>query len=185
MQLEKAAMNQILQEIIDHHEIRKLLAVYCHGCDRGDEQRMASVYLDDGWDDHGTYKGPGKGFAKYVMNMLATGSIKFAHSLGQSLINVKEDEAGAETYFVASGIETNPEGRKIGNLIFGRYVDTLRRTDGSWKILKRVCVRDWSISLDVEKDWLEHSNFVAGELSGDDPSYAVLGLKHPGLRAGS
>jgi hypothetical protein len=85
---------------------------------------------------------------------------------------------------VASGIETDQAGRKIGNLIFGRYVDTLRRTDGAWKILKRVCVRDWSISLDVEKDWLENSNFVAGELSGEDPSYAVLGLKHPGLRAG-
>jgi hypothetical protein len=173
-------MNKTLQEIIDHHEIRKMLSVYCHGCDRGDEQRMASVYLDEGWDDHGTYKGSGKGFAKYVMEILSSGTLKYAHSLGQSLINVKGDEAGAETYFVASGIETTTDGSKVGNLIFGRYVDELRREGDAWKILKRVCVRDWSISLDVEKDWLENANFVGGELSNDDPSYAVLGLKHPG-----
>ena len=54
------------------------------------------------------------------------------------------------------------DGSKVGNLIFGRYVDELRREGDAWKILKRVCVRDWSISLDVEKDWLENANFVGG-----------------------
>jgi hypothetical protein len=46
-------MNPVLQEVIDHHEIRKVMSVYCHGCDRGDEARMASVYLEQSWDDHG------------------------------------------------------------------------------------------------------------------------------------
>jgi len=32
------------QELWDHHEIRQLLATYCHGCDRADEAEMASVY---------------------------------------------------------------------------------------------------------------------------------------------
>jgi len=65
-------MEPILQEIVDHHEIRKLLSVYCHGCDRGDEHRMASVYLEDAGDDHGPYKGPGKGLVKRVMDNIAT-----------------------------------------------------------------------------------------------------------------
>ena len=99
-------MNQTLQEIIDHHEIRKLLAVYCHGCDRGDEHRMASVYLDNGWDDHGTYKGPGKGFAKYVMNMLATGSTQI-RAFARSIPDQRQGRRGrcGNLFCVASGIE--------------------------------------------------------------------------------
>ncbi len=177
-------MNPTLQEIIDHHEIRKLLSVYCHGCDRGDEHRMASVYLDAALDDHGSYKGPGKGLARRVMNNLVTLGQKLSHLLGQSLINVHGDEAGAETYFMATAVTTNQDGREVVNLMGGRYVDTLLREDGQWKISNRICIRDWSISLDVEQDWLKDINFVQGQTSGADPSYAVLGLKHPGLPAG-
>jgi SnoaL-like domain len=178
-------MQKTLQEIIDHHEIRKLLNVYSHGCDRGDTHRMASVYLEDAWDDHGTYKGFGKGFVKQVMGNLAGEKQKLVHLLGQSLIEVRGDEAGAETYFMASNGKTNEGGREVVHLLSGRYVDTLRRENGAWKIAKRICVRDWSMSLDVEKDWLENSNFVEGRMSGQDPSYEVLGLEHPGLPAGS
>ncbi len=178
-------MEPILQEIVDHHEIRKLLSVYCHGCDRGDEHRMASVYLEDAGDDHGPYKGPGKGLVKRVMDNIATKGQKLTHLLGQSSINVHGDEAGAETYFMATAVMTNPAGQEVVNLMGGRYVDTLRRTAGQWMISNRICVRDWSISLDVDKDWLANTNFVQGQTSGEDPSYAVLGLKHPGLPAGS
>ena len=178
-------VNQTLQEIIDHHEIRKLLSVYCHGCDRGDEHRMASVYLDDAWDDHGSYKGPGKQFVRQVMNALATGGPKLTHLLGQSLININGNEAGAETYFMASTIKTNQDGCEVANLMAGRYVDTLLRKNGQWKISKRICVRDWSISLDVEKNWIESGTFVEGQMSDQDPSYAILGLRHPGLPVAS
>jgi hypothetical protein len=38
-------MDKRLQELLDHHDIAQTLKEYCHGCDRGDEDRMASVYL--------------------------------------------------------------------------------------------------------------------------------------------
>jgi hypothetical protein len=66
-------------------------------------------------------------------------------------------------------------------LLSGRYVDTLLREGGQWKIDKRICVRDYSITLDVNNDWLRDNPFVQGKLSGEDPSYAVLGLKHAGF----
>ena len=169
-----------LQEIIDHHEIRKVLSVYCHGCDRGDEVRMSSVYLEDSWDDHGVYKGPGKGLAKRVMSK--TGADRtVTHLLGQSLINVKGDEAGAETYFFAVIAEKGQHSGDVLTQLGGRFVDTFLRVHGEWKIKKRTCVRDWSISLDVTKDNLANNNLVQGQLSGQDPSYAALGLSHPGL----
>ena len=53
-----------LQEMWDHHEIRQLLATYCHGCDRADELEMASIYCDESYDDHGEHKMDGKLFAR-------------------------------------------------------------------------------------------------------------------------
>jgi hypothetical protein len=174
-------MSATLQEIIDHHEIRKVLSVYCHGCDRADGPRMASVYLEDSWDDHGPFKGPGQGLVERVMNNFVRG-IRCIHLLGQSLINVRGDEAGAETYFLATIGEKGENGEEAVTLLGGRYVDTLLRDDGQWKIKNRICVRDWSRTLDTQKDRLEGLDFVQGELSGQDPSYAILGLTHAGLR---
>jgi hypothetical protein len=169
-----------LQEIIDHHEIRKVLSVYCHGCDRRDEARMSSVYLEDSWDDHGDYKGSGRGLVQRVMNN--TGPHRtVTHLLGQSIIQVSGDEAGAETYFFAVIADKDEQSRAVLTHLGGRFVDNFLRVRGEWKIKKRICVRDWSISLDVEKDNLANNNLVQGQLSGRDPSYAALGLNHPGI----
>ena len=66
-------MDKRLQQLLDHHEIAQTLKEYCHGCDRGDEHRMAGVYLEDSFDDHGNFKAPGKQFAKLMMErILAT-----------------------------------------------------------------------------------------------------------------
>ena len=106
-------INATLQEMIDHHEIRKLLAVYCHGCDRGDGPRMASVYLDDSWDDHGDFKGSGAELTQRVMNSIVTRGIKCIHLLGQSQINVTGEEAGAETYFLATICDKDENGKEV------------------------------------------------------------------------
>lgn len=176
-------MNATLQEMIDHFEIRKMLNTYCHGCDRGDAPRMMSVYGKDSWDDHGIFRGPGTDFAKFIMDALVQsgGDIGLSHLLGQSLIKVDGNRAGAETSFLSTVSRKDKEGETV-TLHGGRYVDTIVRENGQWKIEKRICTRDWSITLDVEKDDLRDSNFVAGQLSGQDPSYSVLGLTHPGLR---
>ena len=41
-------MDPALQELIDYHEIRKMLMTYCHGCDRGEGPRMQNHQNDDG-----------------------------------------------------------------------------------------------------------------------------------------
>ena len=62
----------------------------------------------------------------------------------------------------------------------GRYVDTLRRVEGKWKIKKRICVRDWSITHPLAEDFMMGGPYVEGERSGADPSFAVLGIRHSG-----
>jgi hypothetical protein len=172
---EAPRMNPVLQEMIDHYEIRKVISVYCHGCDRGDEARIAGAFLEDSMDFHGSYKGSGKALAKRLADAAASG-VMSTHLLGQSLIHVDGVQAGADTYFIANVSMKRKDEREVAHLMGGRYVDTFRREEGQWKISKRIVVRDWSISLDADNDWLKSRNFVPGQLKAQDPSYAVLGL---------
>jgi len=176
-------MDKRLQELLDHHEIAQTLKEYCHGCDRGDEARMASVYLEDSFDDHGNFKAPGKEFAKLMMERILATTDSLFHMLGQSLIRVDGDTAGAETYFFAVSRSKRADGAEMCNQLGGRFVDQLRRENGRWLIKHRVVVRDWGISLTVEADWTATAGLKDGQRSGADPSFAALGLVHRGTGA--
>ena len=103
-------MDPRLQELLDHHEIRQLLATYCHGCDRADEVEMAGTYAADSWDDHGPRKMDGRTFSIATVEESLRTTNLVSHLLGQSLIKVHDDTAGAETYFVATLLyPPNPE----------------------------------------------------------------------------
>jgi len=176
-------MDKRLQEMLDHHEIRKTLSEYCHGCDRCDEPRMASVYLRDSWDDHGDVKAPGGEFARIMTKRILETTDSLYHLLGQSLIKVDGDEAGAETYFFAASRSAGKDGVEMCNQLGGRFVDRLRREDGRWRIQNRVVLRDWAISLPVQADWTAHTGLQEGQRSNADPSFAALGLVHSGVRS--
>jgi ketosteroid isomerase-like protein len=173
-------MDPRLQEMLDHHEIRKLLAQYAHGCDRADAQRMGSVYCADSWDDHGPNKCDGHDFAELITRDLWDTASMCSHLLGQSLITIDGDKAGAETYFVAT-VKGRPDDKEpCTHQLGGRYIDTLEREDGAWKIKRRICVRDWSASQPLVADWLAGAGFAEGRLGAGDPAYAALSLAHSG-----
>jgi SnoaL-like domain len=173
-----------LRELLDHHEIRKLLSTYCHGCDRGDGAMMSGVYSDPSWDDHGKFKGSGQEYTDRVMRQLAEGSTRCVHLLGQALITVTGDHAGAESYFLATILRKGESDESEAlTLLSGRYVDSLERQSGSWKIKSRVVIRDWCRRLDSTLDPFEHDNYAKAALSGEDPSYRALQYEHPGLQA--
>lgn len=164
-----------LQEMWDHHEIRQLLATYCHGCDRADEAEMASVYARESWDDHGPNKCDGQSFTQLILAQARANTRVVSHQLGQSLIRVNGDSAGAETYFVATLMAPQADGERMTQL-GGRYVDTLRREDGAWKIAERLCVRDWSSTGLIDPGYLATSGFIEGARGAGDVSWEKLGL---------
>ncbi len=169
-----------LQELLDHHDIRQLLASYCHGCDRGDEVEMASTYSDDSWDDHGPRKMPGKPFSIETVGEALETTTLVSHQLGQSLIRVNGDEAGAETYFIATLMYPPKDGVETLNQLGGRYADRLVREDGKWLIKSRICIREWSCSQPVAGDFLATAGFVETRRGQADASYAALGMTHSG-----
>ena len=177
-------MDARLQEMLDHYEITRTLSEYCNACDRCDEGRMAGVYLKDSWDDHGRHKATGPEFAKIITAEILQTTDSLFHMLGQSIIKVDGDQAGAETYFLAVSSSTGEDGAPLCNQLGGRFVDTLKREDGRWLIKNRVVVRDWGISLPVERDWTEHVGLTPGARSNADPAFKALGMAHGGFRRG-
>ncbi|WP_052223669.1 nuclear transport factor 2 family protein [Novosphingobium malaysiense] len=166
---------QRLQELWDHHEIRQLLATYCHGCDRADEAEMASVYCEESWDDHGPDKCDGKRFANLILEKARRTTKVVSHLLGQSLVRITGDTAAAETYFVATLIAETADGERMTQL-GGRYVDSLNRESGAWRIKERLCVRDWSSTGPIDPGYLAGAGFIEGARGVGDVSWRKLGL---------
>lgn len=175
-------MDKRIQAMLDHYEITAVLKEYCRGCDRGDFLQMAAVYAEGSWDDHGTNKCPGPEYARRAMLRLDDTSM-CSHFLGQSVVKVEADEAGAETYFIANIRAPDPQnaGQEMLHQIGGRYVDALVREGGEWKIKHRQVVKEWSISWPIREDWLAGTPWVAPQRSGEDPSYTVLDARHSGV----
>src|SRR3546814_3078060 len=147
-----------LLEMLDHYEITRTLKQYCFACDRGDEARMAAVYLDDSWDEHGVYAARGPAFARIMSQAVAEQTDSMFHLLGQSQIRVDGDVVGADSYFLAVSRNTGADGVVMCNQLGGRFVDYLERVDGGWKIKKRIVVRDWSISIDRKSTRMNSSH---------------------------
>ena len=169
-------MDARLQEMLDHHEIRKTLAAYCTGCDRLDAGLMHSVYAADSFDNHGRNALPGHEFVDLISADIESTTEVMFHLLGQSLIHVTGDEAGAETYFFAVSRERDNSGALVSNQLGGRFIDKLVREDGCWKIRRRDVVREWTMSQPVEAEWMPATRIQPGRRSGADLVYAALGL---------
>lgn len=174
-------MDARLQEMLDHHEIRKTLSQYCHGCDRCDAPTMGGVYMQDSWDDHGIRQAPGAEFTQAMIDEVLETTESLYHLLGQSTIRVDGDEAGAETYFLAAMVSIREDGVTMCNQLGGRFVDALRRDGERWRIERRVVVRDWGVSLPVEQDWTADAGLKPGQRSAADPAFAVLRRAHGGF----
>lgn len=174
-------MDSRLQELWDHHEIRQLLATYCHGCDRSDLVEMSSVYCDESWDDHGNNKCDGKAYAKLSIEEGAATTNVVSHQLGQSLIRIHGDTAGCETYFIATVIYPTPGGGESINQMGGRFVDKLVREKGRWKVKRRTVVREWSHTRKIEENWLANAGFTPPRRGQTDVSYETLGMTHSGV----
>jgi hypothetical protein len=170
--------NDELNEMLEHHRIRKVLVEYCRGSDRADEPLMASIYAEDSWDDHGVVRAPGPEYSKLMCERVRETTDSLSHLLGQSAISLNGEEAGAETYFVAVALDTAEDGTTMCNQLGGRFVDQLVRENGKWKVKHRRAVRDWSVAIPLHHDWALSHTLAAGQRSNEDPSYAVLGTTH-------
>jgi hypothetical protein len=54
------------------------------------------------------------------------------------------------------------------NTVALRYIDDLERRNGEWRILRRVCVYEWTRTDDVPDGWSLPANFLRGRRDATD-----------------
>jgi hypothetical protein len=136
-------MDRELRQLLDEQSIRRVLARYCRGIDRLDQDLVRSCYHPDATEAHGTFTGDLDEYLTWVWKVLGRYDATF-HFLGNVLIEpVDDDRARCETYGVAHHRTT--AGGALGNLVTGfRYVDRFERRDGEWRIAHRTAVTEWT-----------------------------------------
>jgi hypothetical protein len=165
-----------LAVLLAEREIRNVILRYCRGIDRGDRDVVRECYHPGAVDLHGRYRGDGREFADHALNVLAERYRATLHTVHNSLIDVEGDVAHAETYVVAYHFADTPTDDAHLYVFGGRYVDRFERRGTTWRIARRLLLRDWTARHPIDPPALEHEQreaaaFENGRRDRDDLSY--------------
>ncbi len=120
-------------EIADRLAIAETLARYCRGIDRCDGAVLATVFTADARIDYGD---GAKSPAETIPALMAgLGAMRLTqHNISNTVIQITAPAAAkAETNCAALHLIPAPGG-EIELVVGGRYLDTLVKQDGAWRI---------------------------------------------------
>lgn len=162
-------------EVADRLAIQEVLAVHSRGVDRADEQVLKTAYWPDATVAYGAFNGNAHEFCAMLPGAIR-GYARTQHVLGNICIEFREARALVETYVTAYHYRANEAGPDREMTYLGRYLDTLERRDGVWKILHRQVVMDWNQNTDASAvlDGPPFDGLARGARAPDDPLYALL-----------
>jgi hypothetical protein len=120
--------------------IRELQARYCFHFDNGEFERWLDLWRDDGAFDLGRLgrfagRDALRAFLKSIP--LIDGSPLMRHCVMNSIVEVAEDRASAQSYVVVVR-----GGERLGISIAGRYEDRLVKSNGRWLFQERKVLFD-------------------------------------------
>jgi hypothetical protein len=137
-------MSFSLEELSDREEIRQVLSTYTRAINRKDQELLATLFHNDGEDDHGTFSGSATDFPRWAIEYMERSFDFTAQCTGSVVIEIDGDQARTESFATVVHV-IKPEGdedRKF-DALFCRYLDTFEKRRGEWKILKRELAMDW------------------------------------------
>ncbi len=156
-----------LAEMLAREAIRNCIVRLARGEDRRNAALISSAYWSDATIDFGTFAGD---FATYL-GFVVPGDPALpctVHFLGQTHIELDGDTARAET-LVSSYHRIDTGTGHTDSTIGGRYLDTLARRDGEWRIASRVMLTDYITNTGASADWSQGvmgAPFTAEHYSG-------------------
>ncbi len=129
-------------ELADRLAIAETLALYCRGIDRCDAEQLAAAFTPDALIDYGD---GAKSVADTIPGLMAgLGAMRLTqHNISNTVMRIAGDTARAETNCVALHLIPSPDG-EIELVVGGRYLDTLQKHAGRWRIAARLYVMDWN-----------------------------------------
>ncbi len=142
-----------IQTLIDRDQIRDCLCRLARGEDRRSADIIKSCWWPDSSFDYGVYSGDFDAYLAWVVP--GAEAIKNTqHIIGQSVIELDGDTAKVETHVASYHRVEMGEGDR-DTCIGGRYLDTLSRRNGEWRIADRVMLYDWSQDWGASADWAQ------------------------------
>jgi SnoaL-like domain len=162
----EAALNALLAK----QEIYECIMRYARGSDRYDKELMRSTFHPEAvverekvWE-----------LEEFLsLSMARDRSRARMHHMGNVLIELDGLRAVAETYWLAYQVWTEADTRFVRTRA-ARYVDRFECRAGTWKVLYRGVVDDWSYVQEVGPEiGSGHSNLVGAPFPMD-PIYRVL-----------
>jgi SnoaL-like domain len=128
-----------LRELLDRQAIVDCIHRYARGVDRGDEELVRSAYREDALEDHGAYIGGVDGLVGFL-GAAHRPFDAYQRYVSNTSVDLDGDTAHAESYYFCI-LRRDDRDRLLAN--GGRYVDRLERSDGGWRIARRVVVMEW------------------------------------------
>ena len=136
--------------LADRQAVVDVVLRYCRGIDRLDLELVRSCYHADATDEHGTFTGTRDEYVDWVAGVLTrfTGTM---HVVANQLVEVDGDVADCETYGIAYHWGEPLDDPRRNFTTGFRYVDRFERRDGTWRIARRVAVREWTHVVPAEQ----------------------------------
>lgn len=155
-----------LTQLADKQAIDQIIALHSRGLDNSDTALIQACYHPDGIVEYGMFEGAASEFAEAVTRDRGGPATMHRPSATWSVIN--GDAAKAETTVIVYRDDAAEDGTPVQQFVCGRYLDTLEKRGGVWKLAKRVYVLDWNANLPDTSAW-------------DNPLYVEVprGLKSP------
>jgi SnoaL-like protein len=168
-----AELDARLQALLDKDEIAQVVQELARGTDRLDAEAITGCYHPDGFDDHNSFRGGPREFARWVLEVLPHFAATH-HFVGPPRIRLEGDVACVDTYCIAHHLsKPDARGRQSDLILALRYVDRFERRAGIWKIARRVCAFDWTITLDetAGAKFVFEAHFTLGRRDREDIAY--------------
>jgi 3-phenylpropionate/cinnamic acid dioxygenase small subunit len=137
-------MEAELRELLEKQAIAELLYAYAEGIDRRDHELLETVFAEDCQLHYGAYDHPARVLSDTWRADQPSPFLMTHHLYGNIVVRFHgADRARSVTYFFAQH-RARHQGRIMDEMVRGRYLDRLKKSDGRWRFAERTIVFDWS-----------------------------------------
>ena len=169
-----AELIQGIETVIARNAIHDLIMAQARATDRGDLPLLQSVWHPEATVDVGFFAGSADDYCPMIIEATA-GMQRMSHTVANEWIDVRGDEAVAESYVIAFTTFPDEQGQLVSEITGGRYFDRFDRRDSTWKFTARNFVTDWQMrqpATTETPDGLTAQLTLRGSRGPADPIYA-------------
>ncbi|MCB2077955.1 MAG: nuclear transport factor 2 family protein [Novosphingobium sp.] len=144
-------MDAEFQVVTDRSNIRHCVERLARGEDRRSADLIRASWWPDATYDYGVQSGSFEEYLAWVVPG-ANAIRNTQHVLGQTYTELAGDRARAETHVISYHRVDMGAGDQ-DTCIGGRYLDTMEKRNGEWRIVDRVMLYDWYTEWGNAIDW--------------------------------